>query len=71
MYQRSAKMSKPMGDGTISPMLLTQFVKQCKLQLESAGYEDCAFYFEQIEDSLREGKSITSDPKKVQRILGL
>lgn len=71
MYQRSAKMSKPMGDETISPMLLTQFVKECKIQLESAGYEDCAFYFEQIEDALREGKRITTDPRKVSSILGL
>lgn len=71
MYQRSAKMSKPVGDGSISPMLLTRFVKECKNQLESVGYEDCAFYFEQIEEALRNGKSLTADPKKVSSILGL
>lgn len=71
MYQRSAKMSKPVGDGSISPMLLTQFIKECKNQLESVGYEDCAFYFEQIEEALRNGKSLTADPKKVSSILGL
>ena len=71
MYQRSAKMSKPVGDGRIDPMSLTRFMKECKNQLESAGYEDCAFYFEQIEEALREGKSITADPRKVSQMLGL
>lgn len=71
MYQRSAKMSKPVGDGRIDPMLLTRFMKQCKIQLESAGYSDCAFYFEQIEEALREGKNVTEDPRKVSQILGL
>jgi hypothetical protein len=71
MYQRSAKMSKPIGDDRISPMTLMQFVRECSNQLNSAGYEDSAFYFDQIVDHLREGKGLTSDPKKVSSILGL
>jgi hypothetical protein len=71
MYQRSAKMSKPAGDDRISPMTLMQFVRECSVQLNDAGYEDCAFYFDQIVDHIRSGKGLTSDPKKVSSILGL
>jgi hypothetical protein len=71
MYQRAAKMSKPVGDDRINPMTLLQFVRECSNQLNVAGHDDCAFYFDQIVDYLREGKGLTSDPKKVSSILGL
>lgn len=71
MYQRSAKMSKPASDDRISSMTLLQFIRECSNQLNDAGYEDCAFYFDQIVDHLRSGKGLSSDPKKVSSILGL
>ena len=55
MNQRAAKMSKPIGDERINPMTLMQFTRECARQLNGAGYEDSAFYFEQIVDHLRAG----------------
>jgi hypothetical protein len=52
-------------------MTLMQFVRECSTQLNAAGYEDCAFYFDQIVDHIRSGKGITADPKKVSSMLGL
>tara|TARA_R110000822_G_scaffold5031_13_gene21880 strand:+ start:6362 stop:6577 length:216 start_codon:yes stop_codon:yes gene_type:complete len=71
MNQRAAKMSKPIGDERINPMTLMQFTRECARQLNGAGYEDSAFYFEQIVDHLRAGKGLTADPRKVSSILGL
>jgi hypothetical protein len=71
MYQRGGKVSKPIGDERINPMTLMQFVRECSTQLNGAGYEDCAFYFDQIVDHLRSGKGLTADPRKVSSILGL
>lgn len=71
MYQRGGKVSKPIGDERISPMILMQFARECATQLNGAGYEDSAFYFEQIVDHLRAGKGLTADPRKVSSILGL
>jgi hypothetical protein len=71
MYQRGGKVQKPIGDERINPMTLMQFARECSTQLNAAGYEDCAFYFDQIVDHLRAGKGLTSDPKKVSSMLGL
>ena len=71
MYQRGGKVQKPIGDERINPMTLMQFARECSTQLNAAGYEDCAFYFDQIVDHLRTGKGLTSDPKKVSSMLGL
>lgn len=71
MNQRAGKMSKSMGDERINPMILMQFARECAVQLNGAGYEDSAFYFEQIVDHLRSGKGLTADPRKVSSILGL
>lgn len=68
--QRSGKW-KPaaMSDGgKIDAMVLCQFFKSAKEALESAGYEDSAFYFEQCEDWMREGRSFNKDARV---ILGL
>lgn len=71
MYQRAGKVSKPIADERINSMTLMQFVRECSAQLTEAGYEDSAFYFDQIVDHIRSGKSLTADPKKVSSILGL
>jgi hypothetical protein len=52
-------------------MTLMQFARECAAQLNSAGEEDAAHYFEQIVDHLRTGKGLTADPRKVSSILGL
>lgn len=54
--------------GKVDAMVLTTFFKSAKEALERAGYEDSAFYFEQCEDWMRQGRSINSDARM---ILGL
>ena len=71
MYQRSGKTSKGLSDPSFNAMTVMQFVRECSAQLNEAGYDDCAFYFDQIVEHLRAGKGLTSDPKKVSSILGL
>jgi hypothetical protein len=71
MYQRGGKVSKPIGDERINPMTLMQFARECANQLNGAGEEDAAHYFEQIVDHLRTGAGLTADPRKVSSILGL
>ena len=71
MYQRGGKVQKPIGDERINPMTLMQFVRECAVQLNGAGEEDAAHYFEQIVDHLRAGKGLTADPRKVSSLLGL
>lgn len=68
--QRSGKW-KPAsmsGGDKIDSMVLCQFFKSAKEALERAGYEDSAFYFEQCEEWMREGRSINNDARV---ILGL
>ncbi len=50
-------------------MRQVMFFKSCKEALERHGDEDAAFYFELIEDWLRDGKDLYKDPPS--RILGL
>ena len=47
------------------------FFKQAKEVLEQAGHEDAAFYFEQIEDWLRDGNGLPNDSSKVAHALGV
>jgi hypothetical protein len=68
--QRVGKWKSASKSGTdkVDAMVLTTFFKSAKEALERAGYEDSAFYFEQCEEWMREGRSINSDARK---ILGL
>ena len=52
-------------------MRLYSFIKRCRTALQDEGMEDASFYFEMIEDHLKEGKSLPSDEKGVSRLLGL
>ena len=45
------------------------FFKECRKVLTEYGHEDAAFYFEQVEEHLRNGGSLAS--KDVGRILGV
>jgi len=69
MNQRKGKTYRASGMDDHSGMRQMQFIKACKVALENSGYADAAFYFEQIEDWIRAGKSL--DPAKADRILGL
>lgn len=68
--QRAGKW-KPaaMNDNRSNGMQIVSFFREAKEALERSGNEDAAFYFEQVEDWLREGKSLTD--KKAAYILGL
>ena len=44
-------------------MQTVNFFKYAKEVLESEGHEDAAFYFEQMETWLREGKSLPQDSR--------
>ena len=69
--QRPGKYQKAVKAPVTNDMTLVMFVRHAKEALESAGYEDPAFYFEQIEDWIRAGKSIPSSRKEVEKVLGL
>ena len=47
------------------------FFKCAKKVLSDYGQEDAAFYFEQVEEHLREGKSLPLDERTVGRVLGI
>ena len=49
-------------------MALVRFFASAKEALDKRGEEDASFYFEQVEDWLRDGNSLEEDPRK---ILGL
>ena len=47
--------------GASQEMKLLQFFKSAKEVLKQYGHEDASFYFEQCEEHLRKGKSLTSE----------
>ena len=70
MNQRPGKR-KPasMSDSFNNPMRMLEFFKSCKEVLERVGENDAAFYFEQVEDYIRQGHDIYKE--KPAKILGL
>ena len=54
-----------------SNMQTINFFKTAKELLEKYGHDDAAFYFEQVEEHLREGKSLPLDERTVGRVLGI
>ena len=68
--QRTGKWkSASLRDG--SGMNTVTFFKCAKKVLSDYGQEDAAFYFEQVEEHLREGKSLPLDERTVGRVLGI
>lgn len=55
--------------GQTNDMALVQFFKSAKESLEQYGESDAAFYFEQCEDWIRSGKSLSS--AKASVVLGV
>ena len=47
------------------------FFKSAVEALNEAGYEDPAFYFEQVVDHLRDGGSLPKDKREAEKVLGL
>ncbi|MAE55643.1 MAG: hypothetical protein CMK23_06570 [Porticoccaceae bacterium] len=70
MYQRAAK-TKPASMTSMDGMAQVAFFRIAKEELTKAGYEDPAFYFEQVEDWLRSGKGLPSTAREVGKVLGL
>lgn len=70
MYQRAAK-KKPASMTSMDGMTQVTFFRIAKEELESVGYNDSAFYFEQVEEWLRSGKSLPTTNKEVSKVLGL
>jgi len=70
MFQRSAK-SKPATMTSMDGMAQVSFFRIAKEELIKAGYEDPAFYFEQIEEWLRSGKKLPTSEREVGKALGL
>lgn len=67
--QRAGKSHKASGAEDGKAMQTYTFFKECRKVLEQYGHEDAAFYFEQVEEHLRNGGSLTS--KDAGRILGV
>lgn len=65
--QRPGKKTRPMGDGNLMKTML--FFKACKEVLNEYEHEDAAFYFEQVEQHLRDGGTL--DAGKAGNILGV
>ena len=65
--QRPGKKTRPMGDGGLMKEML--FFKACKEVLAEYGHDDAAFYFEQVEEHMRNGGSLSVND--AGRILGV
>ena len=54
-----------------SNMQTINFFKTAKELLEKYGHDDAAFYFEQVEEHLRDGGKLSSDSSDVGKVLGV
>jgi len=68
--QRSAKTYRAAANDN-SGMGTVLFFKYATKALTESGYEDPAFYFEQIVDHLRDGGSLPTNQREVEKVLGL
>lgn len=68
--QRSGKTYRAASNDN-SGMGTVVFFKNARMALEEAGYEDAAFYFEQMEEHLRSGGGLPQDKRQVEKVLGL
>lgn len=69
--QRPGKTHKAAMGSDARDMALYNFFKTAREILEKEGNEDAAFYFEQMQDHLKEGKSLPSERREIQRLLGI
>ena len=54
--------SAAMNDSDSQGLKMASFFRDAKEALEKQGHDDAAFYFEQCEDWIRSGKSLSSKP---------
>ena len=69
--QRAGKYHRASGMDSGSDMKMYQFFKEARTILEDAGHEDAAFYFEQVQTWIQEGKALPADSKQIARVLGV
>tara|TARA_Y200000002_G_scaffold79126_1_gene62326 strand:- start:1090 stop:1305 length:216 start_codon:yes stop_codon:yes gene_type:complete len=62
---------KPASMSQGDSMRTVTFFKYAKKLLEEYGHEDAAFYFEQVEEHLRQGGSLPNDSREVGKVLGV
>lgn len=69
MFQRPAKMQKSdLGTNDMKCYKAMKLAAEC---LNGSGYEDEAFYFEQLVDWLSNGRTLPLDKKDMESALGL
>ena len=68
--QRPGKVVRAI-DPTMKDMSMLKFFKLARKVLEDEGKEDEAFYFEQMEDWLKQGKPIPSTEEQTIKALGI
>ena len=67
--QRPGKLQKPLDRN--GDMQVYKFFKTASKVLKDAGKEDEAFYFEQMEDWLKQGKPIPTTEEQTIKALGV
>ena len=68
--QRPGKVVRAI-DPTMKDMSMLKFFKLARKVLEDEGKEDEAFYFEQMEDWLKQGKPIPTTEEQTIKALGV
>ena len=68
--QRSGKTYRAAANDN-SGMGTVLFFKSAVEALNDAGYDDAAFYFEQVVDHLRDGGGLPKDKRETEKVLGL
>jgi|TARA_R110000868_G_scaffold283752_1_gene544191 hypothetical protein len=68
--QRPGKTHRAGASDNMHAMKLKNFFSECSSILKSDNNE-AAFYFEQIEEWLRDGNSLPSERKEIARVLGI
>ena len=69
--QRAGKTYKAAAGDSLHDMKLKNFFRECKEILESNGETDSAFYFEQLEEWMVQGKPLPTTNKEISRLLGV
>ena len=68
---KSETMMSPMDSDGVNLRKMTRLMQECAEELEKAGYEDPAYYFNQVVDYLQEEYSIKRGFDPASKILGL
>lgn len=69
--QRGGKTYRAAANDGMQEMILRNFFRSCKEILEDNDEADAAFYFEQVMDRINSGKSLPTDRREIERLLGV